>query len=54
MKNLIQIISTLSLTAGKYIYGELYKKRKKESFVRNTLKFVLSLSQLQTTQIYLE
>ncbi|XP_016663024.1 uncharacterized protein LOC100574598 isoform X3 [Acyrthosiphon pisum] len=32
MKNLIQIISTLSLTTGKYIYGELYKKRKKESF----------------------
>ncbi|XP_060873425.1 uncharacterized protein LOC132947205 isoform X2 [Metopolophium dirhodum] len=32
MKNLIQIISTLSLTTGKYIYGELYKKKKKESF----------------------
>ncbi|XP_022160395.1 uncharacterized protein LOC111026601 isoform X2 [Myzus persicae] len=32
MKNLIQIISVLSLTTGKYIYGELYKKKKKESF----------------------
>jgi len=35
MKNLIQIISSLSLTTGKYIYGEIYKKKKKESFVRN-------------------
>ncbi|XP_022168863.1 uncharacterized protein LOC111032735 [Myzus persicae] len=32
MKNLIQIISALSSTTGKYIYGEIYKKRKKESF----------------------
>ncbi|KAF0750811.1 Uncharacterized protein FWK35_00011774 [Aphis craccivora] len=32
MKNLIQIISALSLIAGKYLYGEIYKKKKKESF----------------------
>jgi len=32
MKNLIQIISTLSLTTGKYIYGKIYKEKKKESF----------------------
>ncbi|XP_060840763.1 uncharacterized protein LOC132921642 isoform X1 [Rhopalosiphum padi] len=32
MKNLIQIISALSLTTGKYIYGEIFKKKKKESF----------------------
>ncbi|KAL4089378.1 hypothetical protein QTP88_024424 [Uroleucon formosanum] len=32
MKNLIQILSALSLTTGKYIYGELYKKKKIESF----------------------
>lgn len=37
MKNLIQIISALSLIAGKYIYGEIFKKKKKESFVRITL-----------------
>lgn len=33
MKNLIQTISTLSLTTGKYIYGNLYKKKEKESYV---------------------
>lgn len=33
MKNLIQIISALSLITGKYIYGEIFKKKKKESFV---------------------
>lgn len=33
MKKLIKIISVLSLTTGKYIYGELFKKKKKESFV---------------------
>lgn len=32
MKNLIQIISALSLITGKYIYGEIFKKKKKESF----------------------
>ncbi|KAL4089531.1 hypothetical protein QTP88_024551 [Uroleucon formosanum] len=32
MKNLIQILSALSLITGKYIYGELYKKKKIESF----------------------
>jgi len=37
MKNLIQIISALSLITGKYIYGEIFKKKKKESFVCITL-----------------
>ncbi|VVC26493.1 Hypothetical protein CINCED_3A008217 [Cinara cedri] len=32
MKNLIQLILSLSLTTGKYIYGVLFKKKKKESF----------------------
>ncbi|VVC25289.1 Hypothetical protein CINCED_3A007990 [Cinara cedri] len=32
MKNLIQLISTLSFTTGKYIYGVSFKKKKKESF----------------------
>uniref|UniRef100_A0A2S2Q2S7 Uncharacterized protein n=1 Tax=Sipha flava TaxID=143950 RepID=A0A2S2Q2S7_9HEMI len=32
MKNLIQIISSLSLTTRKYLFGELYKKKKEESF----------------------
>lgn len=44
MKNLIQIISALSLTTGKYIYGEIFKKKKKESFVCiNLVKLFLSL-----------
>jgi len=33
MKNLLQIISALSLITGKYIYGEIFKKKKEESFV---------------------
>ncbi|XP_025205524.1 uncharacterized protein LOC112601880 [Melanaphis sacchari] len=32
MKSLIQTISALSLITGKYIYGELFSKKKKESF----------------------
>ncbi|XP_050429770.1 uncharacterized protein LOC126844112 isoform X3 [Adelges cooleyi] len=32
MKELIQIISCLSSTTGKYLYGQLYNKKKKESY----------------------
>lgn len=43
MKSLIQIISTLSLITRKYLFGELFKKKKDESFVCYTVGFIIYL-----------
>lgn len=49
MKNLIQVVSTLSLAAGKYLYGELFKRKKIESFV--SMSYLIMQSFIYNTDI---